>query len=331
MPNQDSAVTSALAAGTAHPASSTVAGTTSNPHPESNVNVHVATTALDWEVQENLYGDQLPIIPTGSNVQGGKILYRLKIKLTLHTVSDGVPAAGKSVSVQSSNAGDTVSLSPAVSDASGIVTLTLESRTAGDRHLSVTNSNITATPLAITLKDAWYESGFHITHYIIADEHDANGPMAQAAGVAGQHRHDFLYGARGVPMQGTGQTLDNQFVRFDGGGGGWHNNAQGHPDVLNNPATAHLHTTDAAHGHYADVVAGQSVAIDPTVIPPRAKIYIVSADGSRVVGERHADDTGGGIHSYHIDHFSGAGSAATHQWTASGGDLTNARVKFIGQ
>ncbi|WP_373682970.1 3D domain-containing protein [Paraburkholderia sp. UYCP14C] len=55
-----------------------------------------------------------------------------------------------------------------------------------------------------------------------------------------------------------------------------------------------------------------------------------SSDGSRVVGERSADDTGGGIRGAHIDHFSGAGSAATREWQASGGDLQNARVKFLG-
>ncbi|MCC8402413.1 hypothetical protein LJ655_10995 [Paraburkholderia sp. MMS20-SJTN17] len=42
------------------------------------------------------------------------------------------------------------------------------------------------------------------------------------------------------------------------------------------------------------------------------------------------DDTGGGIRGNHIDHFSGPGSAATRAWRASGGDLQNARVKFLG-
>ncbi|MBC8726337.1 hypothetical protein F6X37_33865 [Paraburkholderia sp. 31.1] len=54
------------------------------------------------------------------------------------------------------------------------------------------------------------------------------------------------------------------------------------------------------------------------------------SDGRRIVGERSADDTGGGIRGAHIDHFSGPGSAATRAWQASGGDLQNARVKFLG-
>jgi 3D (Asp-Asp-Asp) domain-containing protein len=78
------------------------------------------------------------------------------------------------------------------------------------------------------------------------------------------------------------------------------------------------------------VVQDRSIAVDPRVIPGRARVHIESGDGARVVGERHADDTGGGIHGYHVDHFSGAGSAATNRWQAAGGDMTNAKIKYLG-
>jgi len=40
--------------------------------------------------------------------------------------------------------------------------------------------------------------------------------------------------------------------------------------------------------------------MDPRVIPGRAQVYIESQDGHRVVGNRFADDTGGGIHGYRV-------------------------------
>lgn len=299
-----------------------------NTNPNSCVEVRIAANLLSWDIPDNKYGDKLPLIPSSSHAQHGKILYQLPIKATVKSRA-GVPLSGRTLSIKCNRANDTARAS-GPTDSAGCAMVILESREPGDLSLSVGDDDITAVPLRITLKEAWYEAGFHITHYIIADERDAHGPMVQAAGVTGQHRRDFLYGAGGVPMQGTGVTLDNQYVRYDGGGGGWHNNARGNPDILNSPAQARLSETDAAHGRFGDVIANHSIAVDPSVIPGRSRVFISSSDGSRVVGERSADDTGGGIRGNHIDHFSGPGSAATRAWQASGGDLQNARVKFLG-
>lgn len=122
----------------------------------------------------------------------------------------------------------------------------LETRERGEVGLSVTDNDITAVPLRITLKEAWYEAGFHVTHYIIADEHDASGPMVHPPGITGQHRRDFLYGAGGVPMQGTGLTLDNRYVRYGGGGGGFHNNAAG-PLMFSTIPAAHIYAKRTLH------------------------------------------------------------------------------------
>ena len=307
-----------------------VATGTTNTTPGSVVIVNISDLILAWEIQNNAFQDKLPIIPTTSHVEHGHVLYRLKIKATLHRHSTGEAVAGQAVTVKSNRPEDTVTITPTTTDASGSVMITLESRKPGALTLSNADSSVTAIDLPLTLGEAWYESGFLITHYVIADEHDATGAMVQDPGVTGQHRRDFLYGARGVPMQGTGETLDNTYVRFDGGGGGWHNNAGGHPDELNHPETARLRSTDGAHGSFADVVQDQSIAVDPRVVPARSRVSISSSDGARNLGERHADDTGGGIHGYHIDHFSGAGSAATTRWNSAGGDMRNAKVKFLG-
>ena len=306
-----------------------VATARTNTTPNSNVDVHIADMTLAWDIHDNLYGDKLPVIPIAARVEHGKVLYRLKIKITLRSLSRGGAVSGHIVNIASSRNSDRLRDSGAT-DVDGSTAVLLETREAGDLQLSVSDPSITAAPLRIRLKEAWYEAGFHITHYIIADERDASGPMVQAPGIEGQHRRDFLYGARGIPMQGTGETLDHRYIRFDGGGGGWHNNDAGHPDILNHPETARLHNTDGAHGRFGDVVADRSIAVDPTIIPGRARVYIGSRDGRRIVGDRRADDTGGGIRGAHIDHFSGAGSAATRQWEASGGDLQNAKVKYLG-
>ncbi|WP_169742588.1 3D domain-containing protein [Paraburkholderia ferrariae] len=298
-----------------------------NEIPNSCVVVEIAANILAWEIPDNKYGDKLPMIPSTAHVQRGKILYHLPIRATVKS-RGGVPLSGRSLVVKSNRSNDTVRVLGAT-DSNGCATIVLESREPGGAMLTVADEDITAAPLRITLKEAWYEAGFHITHYIIADERDAHGPMVRVPGISGSHRQDFLFGAGGVPMQGTGETLDHRIIRWDGGGGGWRSNAAGHPDILNNPADARLSETDAAHGRFADVVANRSIAVDPAVIPARARVYIASSDGSRVVGERSADDTGGGIRGAHIDHFSGPGSAATRAWQASGGDLQNARVKFL--
>jgi len=310
-----------------------VATGTTNTTPGSVVIVNVTDLLLAWEIQDNAFHDKLPMIPTASRVDHGHVLYRLKINVTLHRFSTGELVAGHALTIKSNRPHDTITLGSPATDATGSILVTLETRDTGDLTLTVTGSpDITDSTCSfpVSLGEAWYESGFQITHYIIASEADAHGPLVQDPGVTGQHRQDFLYGARGVPMQGTGETLDDQYVRFDGGGGGWHDNAAGHPDELNHPETAQLSNTDGAHGSYANVVEGRSIAIDPHVVPPRSRVSITSSDGSRALGERHADDTGGGIRGYHIDHFSGAGSAATARWTAQGGDMTNAKVKFLG-
>ncbi|MGF6290507.1 3D domain-containing protein [Paraburkholderia youngii] len=299
-----------------------------NTNPDSCVEVRIASNRLSWEIPDNRYDDKLPVIPSSARVQHGKILYRMPIKAKVK-ICGGPPLSGRTISIKSNRMNDSVRVA-GPTDSNGCAMIILESREPGDLTLSIADEDITSVPLRITLKEAWYESGFHITHYIIADERDAHGPMVQARDVSGSHRQDFLYGAGGVPMQGTGETLDHRFIRWNGGGGGWHHNAAGNPDILNNPAQARLSETDAAHGRFADVVANRSIAVDPTVIPPRSRVYITSGNGSRVVGERSADDTGGGIRGAHIDHFSGPGSAATRAWQASGGDLQNARVKFLG-
>ena len=190
----------------------TVATATTNTTPNSNVNVYIAGMTLAWEIQNNLYGDKLPIIPRESRVLHGKVLYRLRIKATLR--GQGGPVSGRTITVRSDRAHDQVHVNgPTTSDGSAIVTL--ETREPGNLRLSVNDSDITAAPLAINLKDAWYESTFLITGYHVCAESDHifSGDMVMASGLGDQHRKLFLFGPRGIIMNGTGQAINGQYVR----------------------------------------------------------------------------------------------------------------------
>jgi membrane-bound lytic murein transglycosylase len=52
--------------------------------------------------------------------------------------------------------------------------------------------------------------------------------------------------------------------------------------------------------------------------------------GPRPIGERRGDDTGGAIRGFHFDHFVGAGQKSMHAWDQAGGNIPQARVKYLG-
>ncbi|WP_157377235.1 3D domain-containing protein [Burkholderia ubonensis] len=285
----------------------------------------VADTVLRWEIQKNSFGDTLPIIPSSSSVQNGRVLYQLKIKVTLSHVSDGTPVSGKSVTIKSSRNGDVLSPSVLSSGADGTALFTLQSRNSGDLQLSVESSDVTADALSVSLKDAWYESTFLITGYNVCDESDFGGQMTNAAGLGDQHRYDFLFSASGVIMQGTGRAINGRYVRFVRMSTTWHlNERTHHRDHIQDPAQVTFAYTNSVQGAFGAVTENHSIAVDKSVIPPHAH---VSIDG---VGDRYADDKGSAIVGYHIDNFLGAGASVVRTWLHGGVNGTQRRVKYIG-
>ncbi|MFM0224093.1 3D domain-containing protein [Paraburkholderia dipogonis] len=304
--------------------SSTAVGAgVSNPHPMSNVTVRVADAVLRWEVQNNLHGDVLPIIPSTSAVLHGNILYQLKIKITVAQTSDGTPVSGKAVLIRSNRAGDVVRLSSSSTAPDGTIMVTLESRTPGDLRLSVENPDISALPLSIALKNAWYEGTFLITGYNVCNESDFGGQMTNGNGLGDQHRYDFLFSASGVVMQGTGMALNGRYVRFVSMTTTWHLNSHGHRDHIQDPAQVAFAYTNTVQGSFGAVTENHSIAVDKTVIPPRSHVNI---DG---VGDRYADDRGSAIVGRHIDNFLGAGASVVQAWLHGGVNGTQRRVKYI--
>lgn len=298
---------------------------TTNPTPGSTVVIPVANLTLAWEIQNNaINNDKLPIIPAASRVQNGWILYCLKIKATLTNISKNAPEARHALTITSDRAGDTVKISSATTDAAGTVIVTLESRDKGKLKLSISERDVTFVPLEIALSDAWYESTFLLTGYNVCNESDFSGALVAANGLSNQHRDDFLFGARGVVMQGTGMALNNQYVRPTRVGSAWATNSRGNPTRMANPGGVTFAYASTVQGAFGAVTAGHSMAVDPAVIPPHGKVDIDS------IGTRYADDRGSRIRGYHIDNFLGAGNGVVQTWQASGLNSTQRKVKFIG-
>ncbi|RZF31768.1 hypothetical protein EVC45_01525 [Paraburkholderia sp. UYCP14C] len=133
-----------------------------NTNPNSCVEVRIALNLLSWEIPDNRYGDKLPVIPSSARVHHGKILYHLPIKATVKS-RGGAPLSGRILSIKSNRTNDHVRFARPT-DSNGCAMVVLESREPGDLTLLVEDEDITAVPLRIMLKEAWYESGFHITH-----------------------------------------------------------------------------------------------------------------------------------------------------------------------
>lgn len=293
-----------------------------NTNPNSCVEVRIAANLLLWDIPDNKYGDRLPLIPASSRVHHGKILYHLPIKTTVKSLA-GVPLSGRTLSIKSNRANDTVRVS-CPTDSEGCATVILESREPGDVSLSVADDDITAPPLRITLKEAWYESTFLITGYHVCFESDFSGGAVLAHGTNDYHKRDFLYSARGVVMQGTGKASNGRYIRPTQVNSGWHRNNHGNRDYLDNPDGVAFTYTDSVQGAYGPVTENHSIAVDPNVIPKRAQVSI------EAVGNRFADDTGSAIIGHHIDNFVGAGATIRETWESGPVDNTQRKVKYIG-
>lgn len=291
---------------------------------DSMVQVTVQDFVCTLATQPNAFNDLLPIIPTASRVENGRILYQLQLKATLVNHANGYLVEGHALEIHSNRTGDTVRVS-ARSDSRGELTVVLETRTPGDLELRTSTPGVTLSPFQVHLKDAWYQSRFLVTGYNVCAEEDFAGALVEAAGLNETHRNDFLFGAAGVPMQGTGLALNGRYIRLRHFGGGWHVNRRGHRDRANTPSAVSFQYADGVVGAYGAVSANRSIAVDPTVIPRHARVAI---DG---VGERVADDTGSAIRQYHIDNFLGAGAAVVHAWRQGGINGTQRAVRYIGQ
>jgi len=283
------------------------------------IDSHICTLSLEM----NEFGDTLPVIPTAARTERNKVIYQLGIRAKITRKTDGNPVPNYKFSIRSNRASDRVE-SKGQTNAQGEVTFMLITREPGDLEISTPTAGIAMSPFPIKLQEAWYESPFLITGYNVCDENDFSGQLVEGKGLNEKHKDDFLYGAAGVAMQGTGQTTERRYIRLNNNPGGWQKNKKGSPERLANPSATEFAYANGVHGKYDDLKENWSIAVDKVVIPKKAKVEI---DG---IGERVADDSGGAIDLYHIDNFLGSGKAVVKTWLKGGINGTKRRVKYLG-
>lgn len=301
-----------------------VAKAITNPTPGSVVAVKVEDLVCTLTIEKNKFGDDLPIIPTDSRTEKNKVLYQLRIRAKLISHKDGTAVSGHSFLLKSSRSGDRIE-SKGKTNTQGETTFVLITREPGELELTLLTTGITMSSFNIKLKEAWYESLFLITGYHVCEEDDFSGEQVEGQGLDEKHKDDFLYGAAGIAMQGTGKATDGRYIRLENKPGSWHKNSKGNPDRLDNPSAAKFAYTDKFYGKYGIVTENHSIAVDKSIIPKKSKVNIEG------LGVRVADDSGGGIRLYHIDNFLGSGKTVVNEWLKSGINHTQRAVKYLGE
>jgi hypothetical protein len=154
--------------------------------------------------------------------------------------------------------------------------------------------------------------GTLITEYWPSPERWFAGPLVRAPGIAGRHRSEWLYGARGLPMEGEGIGRDGRVYHFAGPYDiGWVNRlgratapcrhspgnwTAGRPFRLASPKRARF-----APGHSRTLAYWRSAAVDPRMIPFGSRIFVPAYCSTPARGWLTAADTGGAIIGPHID------------------------------
>ena len=241
-----------------------------------------------------------PVIPTGSKVKDGRVLYKSELTITAKSTATGDPVAVLSIQVQSDRAQDTLIQPTEPTNDKGVTKARIQTREKGSATITATTSDISAAPVPtiIEFNNANYERRFRVTVYIIADENDFSGPaVTDPCGLTGTYYRTFLYSRTGVLMQGAGRTRDGAYIQIDWMAGG--------PRGANTCFRVVPFPTTASGEPLQE---GVTIAVDPDIIPLGSEVYIEG------VGTRTAQDTGGGIQGYHIDLYVGAGQAASAGW-----------------
>lgn len=285
--------------------------------------VKIGDYVCSLSLEQNEFGDTLPIIPTSARTERNKILYELKIRAKLTRQVDKSPVSNYKFSIKSNRTGDRVE-SKGQTNAQGELTFTLVTRESGELLLNTSKPEIMMSSFPVKLQEAWYESPFLITGYNVCNENDFSGELVEGSGLDEKHKDDFLYGPSGVAMQGTGKAVDGKYITLTNKPGGWKKNARGKLERLENPSAARFAYVNAPRGKFANLRENSFIAVDPEIIPKKAKVEI------QELGEKIADDTGGAIDLYHIDNFLGFGKAVVKAWLKGGINGTQRRVKYLG-
>lgn len=150
-----------------------------------------------------------------------------------------------------------------------------------------------------------------VTEYWPSPERWFGGPLVRVPGIPGRHRADWLFGARGLPMEGEGIASDGRVYHFAGPYDlGWANRSgaatapcaapgfwtNGRPFKLRRPRFARY-----GPGHARTLTYWKSVAVDPHLIAFGSRIFMRQLCATPARGWVVARDTGGAIRGAHID------------------------------
>lgn len=271
--------------------------------------------SLRIEPVRNFIGDRLPVIPIGTELENGRVRYQVKLLATLLN-AEGKPIQGRPLDFESSRKADVVRTDPPTTGPDG--TLYVIIKTRQDGPLLIRERSGSLGEFRTIIGPAWWEEEFRLTAYVVCDENDFSGELVFAKGLDEKHREDFLFSARGVCMEGTGRGINGKFIAYVTGGK-WTRNQRNNPVWIEDPQDVQFEYVGAPRGKFGELRDGISVAIDPNIVPPRARLHI------NTVGDRIADDIGGGIKGNHIDVYIGMGTAGLSTWTNR-----SAAVKFLG-
>lgn len=154
----------------------------------------------------------------------------------------------------------------------------------------------------------WLSSAY-VTEYFPVRETWFTGRLVAANGIPGKHRSDWLYGPRGVAMNGEGLGRDGRYYRFAGPyDDGWVNAAGEHTSGCWTGHWSNGLPARVASPSRARFTLGRSsfpfwktVAVDRHLVPTGSRVFIRRYCDTPAHGWFTALDTGGAIIGAHFD------------------------------